>query len=57
MRIIVLAVGFMPDTYEVDEYAGTVTLSVAVLDNAINENRTISISISTAEGLAQGILH
>ena len=56
-QIIVLIIGFDPDVYEVDEDAGTVRLFVEVLNGTISEERTIPITISTANDSAQGILH
>ena len=50
-----IIIGFNPDVYEVDEDAGIVRLFVAVLNGTINEERTIPITLSTADGSAQGI--
>ena len=51
-----IIIGFDPDTYEVNEADGTVTLTVKVLNGTISEERSIPVRVTTADGTAQGKL-
>ena len=49
-----IVIGFDPESYNVSEADGTVTLTVRVLEGIISEGRSIPIRVSTADGSAQG---
>ena len=56
LLITAIVIGFDPDTYNVDEPDGIVTLRVRLLRGIISEGRDILVRVATVDGSAQGKL-